>query len=142
MAAAAGYAPSTIHRIWQAFGLQPHRTETFKLSTDPLFVDKVRDARYACRTVVDDGLAAPFGARYGWEAVFFGSPCVTMRDETEWVELVDGGHNRLAVKYRAITRTNGPLRLTEIRQIMSPADIYTGHSNSAQATQTFGSLPN
>ena len=43
MAAAAGYAPSTIHRIWQAFGLQPHRAETFKLSSDPFFVDKVRD---------------------------------------------------------------------------------------------------
>ena len=38
-----GYAPSTIHRIWRAFGLQPHRTETFKLSNDPLFVEKVRD---------------------------------------------------------------------------------------------------
>lgn len=43
MAEAVGHAPSTIHRIWQAFGLQPHRTETFKLSTDPLFVEKVRD---------------------------------------------------------------------------------------------------
>ena len=43
MACAAGYAPSTIHRIWKAFGLQPHRVETFKLSTDPFFVDKVRD---------------------------------------------------------------------------------------------------
>lgn len=43
MAAAVGHAPSTIHRIWQAFGLQPHRVDTFKLSTDPLFVEKVRD---------------------------------------------------------------------------------------------------
>jgi len=43
MARAVGYAPSTIHRIWRAFSLQPHRTETFKLSTDPLFVDKIRD---------------------------------------------------------------------------------------------------
>ena len=43
MARATGYAPSTIHRIWKAFGLQPHRSETFKLSTDPLFVEKVRD---------------------------------------------------------------------------------------------------
>ncbi len=43
MARASGYAPSTIHRIWKAFGLQPHRSETFKLSTDPLFVEKVRD---------------------------------------------------------------------------------------------------
>ena len=43
MARAVGYAPSTIHRIWKAFGLQPHRSETFKLSADPLFVEKVRD---------------------------------------------------------------------------------------------------
>jgi transposase len=43
MARATGYAPSTVHRIWRAFGLQPHRFETFKLSTDPLFVEKVRD---------------------------------------------------------------------------------------------------
>lgn len=32
-----------VSRIWRAFGLQPHRSETFKLSTDPLFIDKVRD---------------------------------------------------------------------------------------------------
>ena len=43
MARAVGHAPSTIHRIWRAFGLQPHRSETFKLSTDPLFIEKVRD---------------------------------------------------------------------------------------------------
>jgi len=43
MAAVSGYPPSTIHRIWRAFCLQPHRTETFKLFTDPLFVEKVRD---------------------------------------------------------------------------------------------------
>ena len=43
MARTVGYAPSTIHRIWRAFGLQPHRTESFKLSNDPLFVEKVRD---------------------------------------------------------------------------------------------------
>jgi hypothetical protein len=38
-----GHAPSTVHRIWRAFGLQPRRAETFKLSSDPLFVEKVRD---------------------------------------------------------------------------------------------------
>jgi hypothetical protein len=40
---ASGVSRSTVHRIWQAFGLQPHRTEAFKLSADPLFVEKVRD---------------------------------------------------------------------------------------------------
>ncbi len=43
MARASGLSRSTVHRIWRAFGLHPHRTETFKLSTDPLFIDKVRD---------------------------------------------------------------------------------------------------
>jgi transposase len=43
MAMETGFSHTTIRRIWNAFGLQPHRSETFKLSTDPLFVDKVRD---------------------------------------------------------------------------------------------------
>ncbi len=43
MAEATGMTPAAIHRIWKAFALQPHRTETFKLSKDPLFIDKVRD---------------------------------------------------------------------------------------------------
>jgi putative transposase len=36
-------AKSTVHRIWQAFGLEPHRQKHFKLSNDPFFVEKVRD---------------------------------------------------------------------------------------------------
>jgi transposase len=43
MARASGLSVSTVQRIWRAFGLQPHRLETFKLSTDPDFVVKVRD---------------------------------------------------------------------------------------------------
>src|ERR1700757_2782039 len=43
MAVAAGMSRMTVHRIWQAFGLQPHRSTTFKLSPDPLLIDKVRD---------------------------------------------------------------------------------------------------
>lgn len=43
LAEESGLSRSTISRIWRAFGLQPHRTETFKLSKDPLFIDKVRD---------------------------------------------------------------------------------------------------
>lgn len=43
MAAKVGVSQATVNRVWRAFGLQPHRTETFKLSTDPLFIDKVRD---------------------------------------------------------------------------------------------------
>jgi transposase len=43
MAKTMGLSQTAIGRIWRAFGLQPQRTDTFKLSTDPLFVEKVRD---------------------------------------------------------------------------------------------------
>jgi len=43
MAEGCGLSKSTVHRIWRAFGLQPHRQRHFKLSTDPFFVEKVRD---------------------------------------------------------------------------------------------------
>jgi transposase len=43
LAQATGLSRMTISRIWHAFGLQPHRTETFKLSPDPLLIEKVRD---------------------------------------------------------------------------------------------------
>jgi transposase len=43
MAEAVGLTQTAVSRIWRAFALQPHRTETFKLSKDPLFIEKVRD---------------------------------------------------------------------------------------------------
>ncbi|MFD7158497.1 IS630 family transposase [Kribbella sp. NPDC059898] len=43
MAACTGMSQSAVSRIWRAFGLKPHAIETWKPSTDPLFVDKVRD---------------------------------------------------------------------------------------------------
>jgi transposase len=43
MAKATGMSQSAVSRIWRAFGLKPHRADTFKLSTDPFFVEKVRD---------------------------------------------------------------------------------------------------
>ena len=43
MAARTGMSPSTVHRIWRELGYKPHRTETFKFSTDPALEAKVRD---------------------------------------------------------------------------------------------------
>ena len=53
-----GISPTSVHRIWRAFGLQPWRTEDFKISPDPLLIDKVRD-------VVGLYLAPPVAARRG-----------------------------------------------------------------------------
>ena len=43
MAPATGMSQSAVSRIWRAFGLKPHLVDSFKLSPDPLFIDKVRD---------------------------------------------------------------------------------------------------
>ena len=43
MAERAGVSASTVGRIWRTFGLQPHIVESFKISDDPLFIEKVRD---------------------------------------------------------------------------------------------------
>jgi len=43
MAEAVGTSQSTVSRVWRAFGLQPHRVETFALSNDPQFIEKLRD---------------------------------------------------------------------------------------------------
>jgi transposase len=43
MAAKTGLSQATVSRVWRAFALQPHRAATFKLSKDPLFIEKVRD---------------------------------------------------------------------------------------------------
>ena len=43
MGAETGLTKDAVHRIWRTYGLQPHRHKHFKLSTDPFFVDKVRD---------------------------------------------------------------------------------------------------
>jgi hypothetical protein len=59
-----------VGRIWKAFGLKPHQVETFKLSTDPQFIDKVRDVvglyldppEKALVLCVDEKSRAPRGA--------------------------------------------------------------------------------
>ena len=48
LAQATGLSRMTISRIWRAFGLQPHRTDIFKLSPDPLLIEKVRDIVGLC----------------------------------------------------------------------------------------------
>lgn len=70
MAKATGLSQSSISRIWRAFGLKPHLVDTWKLSTDPQFIDKVRDVvglymdppAAALVLCVDEKSRAPRGA--------------------------------------------------------------------------------
>ena len=56
MAQRSGLSHNTVSRIWRAFGLQPHRTEAFKLSSDPFFIEKVRDIRGSLSGPTGSGL--------------------------------------------------------------------------------------
>lgn len=60
MAKATGLSVSSVGRVWRAFGLQPHRAESFKLSTDPLFAEKVRDIVGLYRAFAWGSMAATF----------------------------------------------------------------------------------
>jgi len=53
MAASVGTSQTAVSRIWRAFGLKPHLVEGFKLSPDPLFIDKVRGGRASSSLSVD-----------------------------------------------------------------------------------------
>jgi transposase len=55
MAAETGFSHTTIRRMWVAFGLQPHRSETFKLSNDPLFVDCPPSALVGQNRQIEEG---------------------------------------------------------------------------------------
>jgi len=61
MATTCGLSQSTVSRIWRACRLQPHRTETFKLSQDPLFIETVRDVVGLYLNPPDEGVGAVRG---------------------------------------------------------------------------------
>jgi transposase len=55
MAKSQGISQSAVSRIWRAFGLKPHIVQTWKLSTDPQFIDKVRDVVGLCMSPPENG---------------------------------------------------------------------------------------
>ncbi len=79
MARATGLSATTVHRIWGAFGLQPHRVETFKLSSDPLFIDKVRDIVGLCLDPPDRALVLCVDEKSQIQALDRTQPLLPMR---------------------------------------------------------------
>ena len=79
MAKRTGLSQSAISRIWRAFALQPHRTETFKLSTDPLFVEKVRDIVGLYLNPPDKALVLCVDEKSGIQALNRTAPLLPMR---------------------------------------------------------------
>ncbi len=108
MAHAAGLSVSSVQRIWRAFGLQPHRLETFKLSTDPDFVAKVRD-------VVGLYVAPPAHA------------VVLCVDEKSQIQALDRSQPMLPMRPGQAARRSHDYTRHGTTSLFAALDIATGH---------------
>lgn len=79
MAKRSGMSQSAVSRIWRAFALQPHRSETFKLSKDPLFVEKVRDIVGLYMSPPDNALVLCIDEKSEVQALDRTAPLLPMR---------------------------------------------------------------
>jgi transposase len=107
MAARSGLSQTTIRRVWHAFGLQPHRAETFKLSTDPLFVEKVRD-------IVGLYLAPPDKA------------LVLCVDEKSQIQALDRSQPLLPMRPGQVERRTPDYRRHGTTSLFAALDVKTG----------------
>jgi transposase len=94
MAAQTGLSQSSVSRIWQAFGLKPHAVETWKLSTDPEFIGKVRDVAGPARMTHDyvrNGTTSLFAAYDLASGSVIAQPCRRHRHQEflRFLKLID-----------------------------------------------------
>jgi transposase len=108
MAKASGLSVSSVQRIWHAFGLQPHRMESFKLSTDPDFVAKVRD-------VVGLYVAPPEHA------------VVLCVDEKSQIQALDRSQPMLPMRPGQAARRSHDYKRHGTTSLFAALDIATGH---------------
>ncbi len=108
MAKACGVSVSSVQRIWRAFGLQPHRMETFKLSTDPNFVAKVRD-------VVGLYVSPPQHA------------IVLCVDEKSQIQALDRSQPMLPMRPGQVARRSHDYTRHGTTSLFAALDIATGH---------------
>ena len=69
IAAETAISPTSVHRYFKLLGLQPHRNESFKLSTDQFFIEKLRDVVGLGSDVMDDSRPSGFGICQSGEVV-------------------------------------------------------------------------
>jgi transposase len=82
MARSAGISQSTVSRVWRAFGLKPHVVQTWKLSTDPMFIDKVRDVVGLYMSPPENALVLCVDEKSQIQALDRTAPCLPMLPTT------------------------------------------------------------
>jgi len=107
MAKVSGVSVSSVQRIWRAFGLQPHRTETFKLSTDPDFVAKIRD-------IVGLYMAPPTRA------------VVLCVDEKSQIQALDRSQPMLPLRPGQVERRTHDYKRHGVTSLFAALDVATG----------------
>jgi hypothetical protein len=117
MAREAGLSQTAVSRIWRAFGLQPHRQDTFKLSTDPMFVDKVRD-------IVGLYMAPPLMAM------------VLCVDEKSQIQALDRTQPQLLLAPGLLARRTHDYERHGTTTLLAALDIATGQSSVRHITAT------
>ena len=82
MARSQGMSQSAVSRIWRAFGLKPHLVETWKLSTDPQFIEKVRDVVGLYMSPLENALVLCVDEKSQIQALDRTAPCLPMLPTT------------------------------------------------------------
>ena len=109
MAAEAGLSQSSVSRIWRAFGLKPHLVETWKLSTDPDFIAKVRDVAGLYMSPPEHALVLAVDEKSQIQALDRTAPCLPMLPTTPERRTRDYVRNGTASLFAAYDLASGPV---------------------------------
>jgi hypothetical protein len=115
MAAATGLNQTAISRIWRAFGLQPHRLEHWKLSKDPLFVEKVRDIVGLYLDPPERALVLCVDEKSQIQALERSAPTLPMLPGTPARASHDYKRNGTSSPFAALDSASGRMRTSRLR---------------------------
>lgn len=107
MAEAQGLSRMTVQRIWKQHGLQPHRVETFKLSRDPHFVEKLRDVVGLCLDPPDKALVLSVDEKSQIQAVDRTAPLLPLRPGIPARQTHDYKRNGATTLFAALSMLDG-----------------------------------
>ena len=109
MAREAGVSQSTVSRMWRAFGLKPHAVQTWKLSTDPLFIDKVRDVVGLYMSPPENALVPCVDEKSQIQALDRTAPALPMLAGTPTRRTHDYVRNGTTSLFAALDLASGPV---------------------------------
>jgi transposase len=116
MARSAGMSQSTVSRVWRAFGLKPHILQTWKLSTDPMFIDKVRDVVGLYMSPPENALVLCVDEKSQIQALDRTAPCLPMLPTTPARRTHDYVRNGTTSLFAAFDLASGSVIAQPYRQ--------------------------